>query len=166
MKELSLHLLDILENSVRAQASCIRILVVEDTKKNLLLLTIQDNGKGMGEEELSRVRDPFYTGQKKKVGLGIPLLEQLTRLCLGNLEISSHPGEGTSIVARFQLDHIDLPPLGRLPDTLMAIFASHPDIEIEYEHVRDECRWAFNTKKIMEELDVQNTEDLKTLLWG
>ncbi len=124
MKELALHILDIMENSIRANANKIRVSLVEDSRFNQFVLTIQDNGKGMEKEVLARVRDPFFTSQNKKVGMGIPLLEQLASMCGGKLDIISQPGEGTTIRATFQKDHIDLPPLGNLPETLMVLFAS------------------------------------------
>ena len=85
MKELALHILDIMENSIRANASKISVSLVEDNRLNQFILTIQDNGKGMDKEVLARVRDPFFTGQNKKVGMGIPLLEQLASMCVENL---------------------------------------------------------------------------------
>ena len=166
MKELALHILDIMENSIRAQASKISVSIIEDSPINQLTLIIQDNGKGMDQEVLSRVRDPFYSGQKKKVGMGIPLLEQLTAMCGGELTLTSQPGEGTCIKATFQRDHIDLPPLGNLPETLMVLYASHPEIEIEYEHIKDNGRWSFNTKKISQELGVREPKDIFPVLQG
>jgi len=164
MKELALHILDIMENSIRANANKIRVSLVEDSRFNQFILTIQDNGKGMEKEVLARVRDPFFTSQKKKVGMGIPLLEQLASMCGGKLDIISRPGEGTTIRATFQKDHIDLPPLGNLPETLMVLFASHPEVEIEYEHVKDNCSWSFNTKKMSQELGLQGPQDILPVL--
>ena len=166
MKELALHILDIMENSIRANANKIRVSLVEDSRFNQFVLTIQDNGKGMEKEVLARVRDPFFTSQKKKVGMGIPLLEQLASMCGGKLDIISQPGEGTTIRATFQKDHIDLPPLGNLPETLMVLFASHPEVEIEYEHVKDNCSWSFNTKKMSQELGLQGPQDIFPVLQG
>jgi anti-sigma regulatory factor (Ser/Thr protein kinase) len=166
MKELALHILDIMENSIRSHASKISVSLIEDTRANLITLVIRDNGHGMDQNTLARVRDPFYTGQKKKVGMGIPLLEQLTSLCRGNLTIASQPGQGTCIEATFQRDHIDLPPIGNIPETLMVLFASHPDIEIEYEHIVNDCRWSFNTKKMSEELGIRQSQDIFPVLQG
>ncbi|NLJ50027.1 MAG: sensor histidine kinase [Candidatus Atribacteria bacterium] len=166
MKELALHILDIMENSIRANANKISVSLVEDSRLNQFVLTIQDNGKGMEKEVLERVRDPFFTSQNKKVGMGIPLLEQLTSMCGGKLEIISQPGEGTTIQATFQKNHIDLPPLGNLPETLMVLFASHPEVEIEYEHIKDNCRWSFNTKRMSQELGLQGPQDIFPVLQG
>jgi len=166
MKELALHILDIMENSIRAHASKISLSLIDEARANQLTLVIRDNGKGMDEEILSRVKDPFYTGQNKKVGMGIPLLEQLTSICGGQLTITSQPGKGTCIEATFQRDHIDLPPIGNLPDTLMVLYVSHPELEIEYEHIVNDCRWSFNTKKMSEELDIKEPRDIFPVLQG
>ncbi len=166
MKELALHILDIMENSIRASASKIFLSLIEDSRTNQITLIIRDNGKGMDQDVLSRVRDPFYSGQNKKVGMGIPLLEQLAAMCGGNLTLTSQPGEGTSIKATFQRDHIDLPPLGNLPETLMVLYATHPELEIEYEHLKDDCRWSFNTKKLSQELGILEPQDIFAVLQG
>ncbi len=109
MKELSLHILDVVENSLRAKAKKVRISILEDTRENRLELVIEDDGEGMDEETLKMVRDPFFSGQGKKVGMGIPLLDQLTRQCEGNLEILSEKSKGTTVRATFQRDNLDLP---------------------------------------------------------
>ena len=166
MKELALHVLDIMENSIRAKANKLSLSFIEETQTNRLTLILKDNGEGMDQETLSRVRDPFFTGQKKKVGMGIPLFEQMAVACGGELTIDSHPGKGTLVKATFQRNHIDLPPMGNLPETLMVLFASHPEIEIEYEHIKDDCRWSFNTKKISEELGVKQPQDIFPVLQG
>ena len=77
MKDLSSHMMDIVQNSIRAEASWIQIRICEDPEADLFLIEIQDNGCGMDEATLARVRDPFFTSRTvRKVGLGIPLLQQ------------------------------------------------------------------------------------------
>lgn len=154
MKEISLHILDIVENSLRAKAKKVRISILEDTRENNLELIIEDDGEGMDEETLKRVRDPFFSGQSKKVGMGIPLLDQLAKQCQGNLEILSEKGKGTTLRATFQRDNLDLPPLGKLADTLCVIMASHPEVELEFVHRIDDCEWLFNSKKMEKELEL------------
>lgn len=94
--------------------------------------------------------------------MGIPLLDQLTRQCEGNLEILSEKSKGTTVRATFQRDNLDLPPLGKLADTLFVIMASHPEVELEFIHRIDDCQWLFNSKKIEEELDL--TEENRGVL--
>lgn len=152
MKELSLHILDLVENSFRAKAKKVRISILEDTRENRLELIIEDDGEGMDEETLQRVRDPFFSGQNKKVGMGIPLLDQLARQCQGSLEIFSEKGKGATVRATFPRDSLDLPPLGKLVDTLFVIMVSHPEVELEFIHRIDDCQWLFNSKEMEKEL--------------
>lgn len=149
MKELSLHLLDLVENSIRAQAKKIVLVVVEEISENRLEILIQDDGEGMDEETLRRIWDPFFSGQKKKVGLGIPLFAQVVEQCGGKVEVFSKKGAGTRIRAIVPRNHIDLPPLGNLPETLALLVVSHPEIEWDVRHVVEGREWWFNSKDLL-----------------
>ena len=154
MKDLSLHILDIAENSIRAGATEIRIKIVEDMKKNLFLIEVGDNGKGMDEEMLKKVHDPFFTTKEcKRTGLGIPMLAQSAKECGGDLTIRTEKGRGTVITASFQYNHVDRKPLGDIGDTLIVLIASNPDIDIIFEHRRNEDNYILNTGEIRKELD-------------
>ncbi len=168
MKELALHVLDIAENSVRAKADCIRVEVWEDAGEDVLEVTVEDNGEGMDAQTLQMVRDPFFTGQKKKkkIGLGIPLVEQLAEHCEGKLDISSQPRRGTTVRACFRRSHIDLPPLGSMADTLVALFGSHPEIDIVYEHEVDGCRWSFSSRGLLQEIGLADPGEISQVLPG
>jgi anti-sigma regulatory factor (Ser/Thr protein kinase) len=155
MKELALHILDLVENSIRAQAKRIALSVVEHVAEDRLEIIIQDNGVGMDEVTLRRIWDPFFSGQKKKVGLGIPLFAQVVEQCGGKMEISSKPGEGTSLKAIVQRSHIDLPPLGNLPETLALLVVSHPEIEWNVRHSIDGRGWSFNSKEFLSGMDLE-----------
>lgn len=128
MEDLSLHVLDIAENSLRAGATLVEISVVEDASRNRLELEIRDNGSGMEEDMAQNAADPFVTSRTERpVGLGLALLEQSTREAGGSLEILSAPGRGTRVRATFQADHIDRKPLGDMAQTLSALMAGYPD---------------------------------------
>ena len=143
MQDLSLHILDIVENSIAASATWIKISLVEDTHKDVLLLEIQDNGKGMDAEAQAQALDPFYTTRTtRRVGLGLPLLAQAAQQCEGKLEIDSEPGRGTRIKAVFQLNHPDLKPLGDIAETLRTILVGHPDLDLQFEYKVDAERVA------------------------
>ena len=119
MKDLSSHMMDIVQNSIRAEASWIQIRICEDPEADLFLIEIQDNGCGMDEATLARVRDPFFTSRTvRKVGLGIPLLQQNAERTGGKVSIVSQPGQGTTLTARFGHSHLDRPPLGDVAETL------------------------------------------------
>ncbi len=149
MEDLSLHILDIAENSLAAGASRIEIMIREDASEDQLLLEIRDNGKGMDEELLRMVHDPFFTTKTvRKVGLGIPLLKQAAEECDGGFAIYSEKGKGTTITARFRLSHIDLKPMGDLGATIMAIIASNPDVNLVLEYNKDKRTFRFDSEEL------------------
>jgi hypothetical protein len=138
MEDLSLHILDVVENSITAGAREVRILIDEDNAESQLSLEITDDGKGMDEEMRSKVLDPFFTTRTtRRVGLGLPLLAQAARQSGGGLELSSAPGRGTTVRAVFQLGHPDLKPLGDVGSTLGAILAGRPELELQFVYRRD-----------------------------
>ncbi len=153
MRELSLHILDIAENGIRAGASRVDILLEEDTKEDRLTLTIRDNGAGMDEETRRRVLDPFFTTKKvRRVGLGLPMLAEAARRTGGGLVLASRPGEGTAVSASFGLRHIDRQPLGDLAGSLVALIAGNPAVDVLYEHRRDGRTYRLDTQEIKEAL--------------
>lgn len=156
MDELSLHILDIVENSINADASKIEIIIEDNAQRNILAIIIEDNGRGMNNEILKMVDDPFFTTKGKKVGLGIPLLKQSTIECEGSFSIKSIPGKGTTINATFRRDHIDRKKIGNLTSTLMTIIAGHPDIVLSLSYkitLPDEViNFYFNTRDIKKNL--------------
>ena len=131
MKELSLHILDIAQNSINALANIIRITVKEDTSRDELIILVEDNGQGMDKETINKVKDPFFTSRNtRKVGLGIPLLQAAAKRCGGDLKIQSEPGKGTRVTAYFIDSHIDRAPLGNLCDTLLSLIVCNELIDI------------------------------------
>jgi len=139
VEDISLHILDIVENSIAVSASRVEITVVEDMEKDLLLVEIKDNGQGMSEERLEKVLDPFFTTKSvRKVGLGLPLLAQAARQSGGDIEIESKVGIGTRVKATFQHSHPDRKPLGDIPETMRILRAGNPDIEFVYKYEKIE----------------------------
>ena len=138
MEDLSLHILDIVENSRNASASRVEIRIDEDTARDLLSIDIKDNGRGMDEEARARALDPFGTTRTtRRIGLGLPLLAQAARECGGGLLLVSAPGEGAEVRAEFRLSHPDGKPLGDLAATLAAIAAGRPELDLRFEYRRD-----------------------------
>jgi len=149
MEDLSLHILDIVENSIRAKASTIMIKVVEDIEKDLLTIEIRDNGQGMDEETVKKVLDPFFTTRTtRKVGLGLSLLGQAARESGGNIEIESEPSRGTRVLATFGHSHIDRKPLGNMEATLTTLIVGNPEVDFIYEHKKGELEYRLDTKEI------------------
>jgi anti-sigma regulatory factor (Ser/Thr protein kinase) len=153
LKELSLHILDIAENSVNAGATKIEILVVENLNKDELIINIKDNGKGMDPEKLKNISDPFITSRTtRKVGLGIPFLKAAAEACEGSLEITSERGVGTEVKVRFKLSHIDRMPLGDLQSTWLNLLIGYSKIHWVFDYSINDKTYSLNDQSIKEVL--------------
>ena len=154
MQDLSLHILDIVENATKAGATLIEIYVSEDINKDLLQITIKDNGRGMDAAMLKGATDPFVTTRTtRRVGLGLPLLEQAAKETGGNLLITSEPGKGTKVVATFQESHIDRRPVGDMGATLTTLIMGNPDLDFIYFSNLDGEEIEVDTRSIRGELN-------------
>jgi hypothetical protein len=154
VEDLSLHILDVVENATAAGATLVEIRIREDSARDLLTLSIRDNGRGMAPEMLAKVKDPFVTTRTtRRVGLGLPLLEQSAREADGELTVDSAPGQGTRIVATFKASHIDRKPLGDIAETLVALIMGNPEIDFDFEADLDGRRMALDTREIRAELE-------------
>lgn len=153
MRELSMHILDVLENAHEAGATLVELEIEEDTSADRLTIVVRDNGRGMDAETAKRALDPFFTTRTTRhVGLGLPLFAEAARRCDGDLTIQSTPGEGTTITATFRHSHIDRAPLGRIVDTLIAFLLSDPPVDLIYRHRVDEHTFTFDTREWREAL--------------
>ncbi len=138
MDELSLYILDITMNSVRAGASTIHVTLTEDD--TTFVFRVKDDGCGMSEEQVSRLRDPFFTTRKtRKVGLGVPFLCMLADMTGGHVDITSTPASqgddhGTELAATFGKNHIDFLPLGDIVGTFVTLIQGSPDIHFIFSH--------------------------------
>lgn len=149
MKDLSLHILDIVQNSIAARANRIEIEIYEETSSDQLRITIRDNGSGMTPEFAARAADPYVTSrQTRKVGLGLPLLKQNAERTGGRLTISSTPEKGTTITAVFGMSNPDRPPMGDLSGTLVTLAATNSGIRFIYKHTTDRGTYEFDTHDV------------------
>jgi len=152
MEDLSLHLLDIMENSLDARAGRIEVRIDEDPDADLLTLEILDDGKGMDAETVKKVTDPFFTTRKtRRFGLGLSMLSESAKATGGKLEVVSAPGKGTRVRVVFRQSHIDMKPFGDIAQTLITIIAAHPRIELRYHHTIGAQSFCFDTREIMSE---------------
>jgi anti-sigma regulatory factor (Ser/Thr protein kinase) len=153
VRELSLHILDALENSLEAGATHVELIIEEDLQRDQLLITIVDNGRGMDEEARTRVLDPFFTTrQTRHVGLGLPLFAAAAERCNGTLTVDSQLGQGTTVTATFQHSHIDRAPLGDMVSTLLGVLVAERAIDLHYVHRVEDRTFEFDTAKMREEL--------------
>jgi signal transduction histidine kinase len=166
MREISLHLLDVAENSVTANAKNITLAVCEDLQGDRLTVSVIDDGKGMSAEMVASVVDPFVTSRTtRKVGLGIPFFKAAAEACNGSLIIKSEIGKGTRLDVEFQHSHIDRMPLGDLSSTVLTLFVAYPQIHWMFTYVtipangKPKEEFVFDTQPIMAELgDMPLTE--------
>ncbi len=167
MDDLSLHIMDIIENSVRAGATAVGLIIEASTSENVLRIDIRDNGRGMDEEERQQCQDPFYsTKARKKTGLGISLLKQSAMEADGSFSLDSEKGKGTNVTAEFQYDHIDRRPLGDISKTLYLLIAAFPTVDILFTYKKNDLSFAIDTAEIRKELEdipINAPDVLKTL---
>lgn len=134
MEDLSLHVLDVVENSIRAGARNVRIRFSLAAERELLVVEIEDDGKGMDEATLTGAANPYFTTMKgKRFGLGIPLLAQAAEETGGNVRVWSKPNQGTRITATFHMDHVDMKPLGDMDRTLTLLQDTNPDVHFTFD---------------------------------
>ncbi|MFO7657178.1 MAG: ATP-binding protein [Bacteroidales bacterium] len=162
MNDLSLHILDITQNSIRAGATEIEIEVTEDNSADKLTIEISDNGQGIDQELLEKVTDPFFsTRTTRKIGLGLPLLKQNAVQCEGSLNIISEKGKGTKVTAVFKKSHIDRPPMGNMAATIKTLFCSGLSYHLVYKHRVDIREYVLDSREIIEILDGLNVNTPK-----
>jgi hypothetical protein len=160
MRELSLHILDIVENGIAADGDCIWIEVDEARKKDRLKIKIRDNGRGMPTEKLDNINDPFITSRiTRRVGLGLSLLSAASERCDGTLRVDTQPGKGTEVEAIFRYHHIDRAPLGDMAATITTLIIGNPGIDFVYTHCIDGNNFGLDTRKIRAEMDELSLSD-------
>lgn len=163
MRDISLHLMDIAENSISAGANQIQIVIDETYGNRFLFFSVTDNGRGISKIMMPRVTDPFVTSSiNKKTGLGLSLLKASAERCEGSLSIESAPGV-TTVEALFSLNHMDLPPMGDMAASIAVLTTGFPDHGFSYKHIVNEKRFIFDTKNLKntpDHLSISNTSIL------
>ncbi|HIZ06569.1 MAG TPA: ATP-binding protein [Candidatus Eubacterium avistercoris] len=151
LPEISLNILDIAENSARAKATYIEIIIDISSREHLMHVGIKDNGCGMTPEELQAVTDPFFTSRTtRKVGLGIPFLKQSAECTGGTFSIESKKGVGTNVSVTYHTDHIDCMPLGDITETMVTLITSHDEIDFWFAYKVDGEGFQLDTREIKE----------------
>ena len=166
MRELSLNILDIAQNSIVAGASLTEIVVEENTAEKTLLIGIYDNGKGMTEEQVRNVQDPFFTTRTtRKVGMGIPLFKLAAVQAGGDLSLETKQGEGTKITAVMQHGHIDRSPIGDMAETMVNLVSMNDKIDFVYRHCTDDGEHVLDTRQIREIMQDVPLSNMSVLAW-
>ena len=158
MRTLSDNIFDLVQNSIRAKAREIQVSIEEDTSKNLFRIIIKDDGQGVRPDQLSKIKDPFFTSRPnttRKVGLGLALMDATCQQSGGTLSIESKYRFGTTITALLEHDNIDRPPLGNLPDMFSSIMISTIENRIiwKLEHIVNGKRYQLKNRATLDELN-------------
>jgi DNA mismatch repair ATPase MutL len=160
MKDLSLHILDIVQNSISAKANLTEI-TIDESSDNLYKLTIKDNGSGMSKEMLEKVADPYSTTRTtRKVGLGLPLLKLNVERTGGSFNIESEIGVGTVVMANSVFDNIDRLPIGDIAGVVVMLASMNPTIDFVYKHITAKGEYIFDTREIKEALEDLSIQEL------
>lgn len=164
MKELSLHIYDLLENSIAANATLIYLTINDSKTDNVYAFTIEDNGRGMSREFLAKVTDPWTTTRTtRKVGMGLPLIKMNTENAGGGTQIESEEGKGTTLKFWFQHNHIDRPPMGDIAGTIVMLCSQYQSIHFIYKHITDSGEYIFDTEEVKEALDGISIQEISVM---
>lgn len=154
MKDISMHILDIAQNSISAGAGKLEITINEDVDNDTYIVIIKDNGRGMSRDFVAKVTDAYTTTRTtRKIGLGIPLLKQNVERTEGDFMIESEEGVGTTITASFILSHPDRLPIGDIAGTVVLLTSANPELNILYHHKTNTGEYIYDTTEINNTLD-------------
>ena len=166
MEDLSLHILDIVENAISAKAKKIEIWVVEEPREDRLTIEIKDDGIGMDEEVSQKAVDPFFTTRSsRRVGLGLSFMAQAAQEAGGSLRIESTLGKGTKVMATFQYHHIDRKPLGSMVETMMTLLMGNPELDILYTHQKEGKSYVLSSSWLKNHFKDRSLIDPEVIQW-
>lgn len=164
MNDLSLHIIDIIQNSLSAGAGFIRLTVEENLPQDRLIIEIEDNGRGMSRETAKKLEDPFYTTRTtRRVGMGIPLFKQSAMQSGGDLSIASEEGVGTTVKAWFVHSNIDRPPLGDVANSFVLMASANPEIHFVLRYIFNDGEYVFDSQEVAEVLGDISISDVRVI---
>lgn len=166
MVDLAMHMMDVVQNSIRAEAKNIEIEFLENNDDFTLSFSVKDDGSGMSELTVKKLSDPFFTSRTtRKVGLGIPFLKMTSEQTGGSVEIKSGLGSGTEIIANYRTNHPDCIPLGDLGGYLTLLFSANPEINFSFIYQLDNENFEISTQMLLEEGidDLSNAEMMQAI---
>ncbi len=167
MRDLSLHILDLAQNSLAAGATCLTLAIIRERAKDVLRIQLADNGRGMDPETCENVLDPFFTTRTtRRVGLGLPLAAMTAERTGGRLVLRSAPGEGTTVELEYRLSHWDCPPEGDLAETLRVLVGGLGETRLLFSYECDGRRFSLDTQQLVVELgEAAWLADPQVLAW-
>ena len=166
MEDLSLHILDIVENAITAKARRIDVLIKEELSEDRLVIEIIDDGIGMDEQVKEKATDPFFTTRtSRRVGLGLSLMAQAAREAGGMFRIESELGKGTKVTATFQYSHIDRKPLGSMIETMTTLLLGNPELDISYSHQKEGKTYTLGSHALKERFKNRSLAGPEVIQW-
>jgi len=166
LEDLSLHILDLVENAITAKAKKIEISILEEPGEDRLVIEITDDGMGMDQEASQKATDPFFTTRSsRRVGLGLSLMAQATQEAGGRLRIESESEKGTKVVATFQYRHIDRKPLGNMVETMTTLLLGNPELQISYIHQKNGKSYGLSSQMLKERFRNQSFTRPEVIQW-
>ena len=166
MEDLSLHILDIVENAIAAKAKKIDVLIREELNEDRLVIEITDDGIGMDEKVRGKAIDPFFTTRtSRRVGLGLSLMAQAAQEAGGMLRIESELGKGTKVTATFQYSHIDRKPLGSMIETMTTLLLGNPELDISYSHQKEGKAYTLSSHALKERFGNRSLAGPEVIQW-
>jgi len=166
LEDLSLHILDIVENAIAAKAKRIDVLIREEVNEDRLVIEIIDDGIGMDEQVREKATDPFFTTRtSRKVGLGLSLMAQAAREAGGMLRVESELGKGTKVIATFQYSHIDRKPLGSMIETMATLLLGNPELDISYSHQKEGKIYTLSSQALKEQFKNRPLTGPEVIQW-
>lgn len=161
-----MHMMEIIMNSIHADSKNIEIEIEDSREKNLIEMSVRDDGRGMTKEFLCKVVDPFMTTREtRKVGMGVSFMKGLTEMCDGSFDIESKAGEGTLLKASVRRDNIDVPPMGDLGEMMMQCIMADEKIDFVFSYKTDSDEFIFRTDEVKKELDGVSLLEPEILMW-
>jgi len=166
LEDLSLHILDLVENAIAAKAKKVEISIQEEPREDRLVIEIKDDGVGMDHEVSQKAVDPFFTTRSsRRVGLGLSLMAQAAREAGGGLRIESELEKGTKVVTTFEYRHIDRKPLGDMMETMTTLLLGNPELEISYIHQKDGRSYELSSQMLREQFKNQSLSHPEVIQW-
>jgi len=154
MEDISLHILDIVENSLNAGASTVTVRIRDDDGEGIFSFETEDDGKGIPDGLEEKAADPFYTTRStRSVGLGLSLLAQAAQETGGTISIGRAEHGGTLVAATFNKHHVDMKPLGDIAATFLVLIVGNPDVDFRFSYVRNKKSFSLDSREIKNALE-------------
>lgn len=165
LQDIAMHILDLGQNSIRANAKLVKIELMVEDEKDILSLMIEDDGCGMDEDTMERALNPFYSSRAtRNIGLGLPFMKELSELCNGSFRLISKVNQGTRLEVTLQKSHWDTPPFGDIGEAFMLLVQAKSEIDFLF-HYRHKTDFYVDTREVKSQLADVSIAEFEILMW-